>query len=146
MYCFNADPTGYVNFRVNVGGSQHNSGYYVSTDGSYGGSSPGSNYYKQMLWNSTDLQHGGWNAPTVNATGTNNGFSAEYTFYNPSETTFHKNVTVQFGSWERANNYTYTGNSFLTVHTTSALTGFTIQNNSGSTFRAGSKISLYGLK
>jgi len=142
--CFNGDPTGFVNFRMNVGGSEATSSYYVSTGGVYGGTN--STYYKQTLWNTSSLQHGGWNGPTVNTTGTASNWSAEYTFYDPSNTSYHKNVTAQFGGWERGGTYTYTGNSFVTHYSSNALTGFTMQNNYGGTFRAGTKFSLYGLK
>lgn len=142
--CFNADPQGYFNFRVNVGGSAHNANYYCSEDGVYA-TSGANTAWAGRRWNAGEYQMGGWNAPTVNATGTNSGTHYDVTFFDP-QSSFYKNIQIVFGGWERGQTYTYTGDLAGVIHQTSALTGFTIKNNAGGTFRAGTKISLYGLK
>ena len=143
--CFNANPAGYFNFRVNVGGSAHGSGYYAAEDGVYAESSTNT-HWAGRRWNAGEYQMGGWNTPSVDTTGTNSSSNYEFTFFDPLSS-FYKNINAIFGGWERGQTYTYSGNLAGVIHTTSALTGFTIKNNAGgSTFRAGTKVSLYGLK
>ena len=142
--CFNANPAGFFNFRVNVGGSAHNAQYYASEDGVYAESGTNT-YWAGRRWNAGEFQMGGWNAPTVTTTGTNASTHYDVTFFDP-QSSFYKNVQIVFGGWERGQTYTYTGDLAGVIQTTSALTGFTIKNHSGGTFRAGTKVSLYGLK
>lgn len=142
--CFNADPQGYLNLRVNVGGSVVTGGYYSSEDGNYSTSSA-TTFWKDKRWNAGEFHHGGWNAPTVNTTNTNSHTHYEWTFYDP-QSSLYKGVSGYYGGWERAQNYTYTGNWNGLVHNTSALTGFRFKNQGGGTFRAGSMVQLYGLK
>ena len=142
---FNGDVTGYFLMRVNVGGSAHSSGYYSSDDGAYGESGQ-SVYWKDRRYNGGEFNHGGWNAPTVTTSGLTNSLAFEYTFWNPTSTTFHKNVKAEYGGWERALTYTYGGTGSGVIHTTSALTGFTFKQNGTSTIKAGTVVTLYGIK
>jgi len=144
--CINADTQGHIGIRYRISNANFTAtGYYSSNDGTYKTSSATNN------WNGGEWQNdkwglGGWNMPTVNASGRYRTVNFEVTIPSPLDTNTYKNIQVHGGGWERAANYTYNINQIGSISTQDALSGITFYNVSGGTFASGCRIVLYGMK